>query len=94
MYLRTHRRAPSARPLTIPPRRLQYAFPWSPVRLLPFGSTAESHDFHHARGINAVFTSQFSVLDTVLDTLGGFPEWRRRRTLAAGARNGGLAAVR
>ena len=63
-----------------------YAFPWSPVRLLPFGSTAESHDYHHARGIDAVFTSQFSVLDTVFETLGSFPEWRRRRTLLNAAR--------
>jgi sterol desaturase/sphingolipid hydroxylase (fatty acid hydroxylase superfamily) len=75
-----------------------YAFPWSPVRLLPFGSTAESHDFHHARGIDAVFTSQFAVLDVLLGTLGGFPEWRRRRTaaatLAAGGRSGEGDAAR
>ena len=63
-----------------------YAFPWSPCRLLPFGTTAESHDFHHARGIDAAFASQFALFDVLCGTLGSFPSWRRARTAATLAR--------
>ena len=72
-----------------------FAFPWSPVRLLPFGATAESHDFHHSSVSTGVFSSQFALLDALFETFGAFPEWRRRRTAAVlAARSGANEAAR
>jgi sterol desaturase/sphingolipid hydroxylase (fatty acid hydroxylase superfamily) len=46
-----------------------YDFPWSPVRLLPFGSaTAAGHDFHHSNDGKAIFGSQFHYLDSFFGT--------------------------
>jgi hypothetical protein len=55
-----------------------YSFPWSPVRLLPFGATADGHDFHHSQDKNAMFASQFTVLDCLGGTEGRYQEWRAR----------------
>jgi len=46
-----------------------YDFPWSPCRLLPFGSaTAAGHDFHHSNDGKAIFASQFHFLDSYFNT--------------------------
>jgi sterol desaturase/sphingolipid hydroxylase (fatty acid hydroxylase superfamily) len=46
-----------------------YDFPWSPCRLLPFGSaTAAGHDFHHSNDGKAIFGSQFHYLDSFFGT--------------------------
>jgi sterol desaturase/sphingolipid hydroxylase (fatty acid hydroxylase superfamily) len=46
-----------------------YDFPWSPCRLLPFGSaTAAGHDFHHSNDGRSIFASQFHWLDSYFKT--------------------------
>lgn len=52
-----------------------YAFPWSPVRLLPFGATADGHDYHHTHN-DGIFASQFVWWDWLCGTEGRFHEWR------------------
>jgi len=53
-----------------------YTFPWSPVRLIPFGATVDGHDFHHNQNKDAIFASQFTWWDALLGTDKGFHEWR------------------
>ncbi len=67
-----------------------YAFPWSPVRLLPFGATAEGHDYHHTHN-DGVYASEFEVWDRAGGTTGKFTEWRRAAfaRLASGGGGGG-----
>jgi sterol desaturase/sphingolipid hydroxylase (fatty acid hydroxylase superfamily) len=66
-----------------------YTFPWSPVRLLPFGATTDGHDFHHAHNKDAIFASQYVWWDALCGTDRGFHEWRGK---AAAAREAGAGA--
>ena len=62
-----------------------FAFPWSPMRLLPFGATVEGHTYHHANAGGGIFASEFAVLDAWLGTEGSFQVVRARRLDAADA---------
>lgn len=44
-----------------------FTIPWSPVRLLPFGSSAAAHTWHH-RFNHGMYASQFSFWDALLGT--------------------------
>lgn len=55
-----------------------YAFPLTPVRLLPFGSTAEGHDYHHSKN-DGMLVSEFVWFDVLGHTLGKFQEWKRKK---------------
>lgn len=55
-----------------------YAFPWSPVRLLPFQASVEGHDFHHSHNVG-VYGSQFTWWDRVMGTDRQFLTWRAAR---------------
>jgi sterol desaturase/sphingolipid hydroxylase (fatty acid hydroxylase superfamily) len=49
-----------------------YAFPWSPVRLIPFTSPTEAHDWHHARKITECYSSKLMVYDRMFCTDTGY----------------------
>jgi sterol desaturase/sphingolipid hydroxylase (fatty acid hydroxylase superfamily) len=57
-----------------------YAFPLSPVRLLPFGSTAEGHDHHHAKN-DGMIASEFTIADVLFRSLGTFRGWKAKKYL-------------
>lgn len=63
-----------------------YAFPWSPVRLLPIQACVEGHDYHHTHN-TGVFASQFVWWDRMYGTDRAFLLWRKQR-LDAGERRG------
>lgn len=68
-----------------------YAFPFSPVRLLPFGTTPDGHDFHHSHNVG-VYASMFIFWDRLCGTDKPFLEHLRKKRLAgatAGAGAGG-----
>jgi sterol desaturase/sphingolipid hydroxylase (fatty acid hydroxylase superfamily) len=44
-----------------------YEFPWSPFRLLPFGTSARYHSFHHEKNIGN-YSSMCSIWDTIMGT--------------------------
>ena len=44
-----------------------YEFPWSPIRLLPFGSDATYHDFHHSKNV-CNYSSFMTIWDTIFDS--------------------------
>ena len=44
-----------------------YEFPWSPIRLLPFSSSAQTHDFHHSHNVGN-YSSFFYIWDTIMGT--------------------------
>jgi len=44
-----------------------YNFPWSPLKLLPFSSTPEYHDFHHSHNVGN-FASSFYFWDYICGT--------------------------
>jgi sterol desaturase/sphingolipid hydroxylase (fatty acid hydroxylase superfamily) len=44
-----------------------YEFPWSVFRLLPFGSDATYHDFHHTKNVGN-YSSLMTVWDTIFDS--------------------------
>jgi sterol desaturase/sphingolipid hydroxylase (fatty acid hydroxylase superfamily) len=44
-----------------------FTIPWSPVRLLPFGSSAAAHTWHHRYNLG-MYASQFSFWDALLGT--------------------------
>ncbi len=52
-----------------------FSLPWSPVRLLPWGASAEGHAWHHSH-TDGMFASQFAWLDALLGTDRGFLEWQ------------------
>ncbi len=52
-----------------------YSFPWSPVHLLPFGASADGHDYHHSHN-DGIYGSQFAWWDALCGTEGRFHEWR------------------
>lgn len=58
-----------------------YTFPWSFVRLIPFGATVDGHDFHHNQNNDAIFASQFTWWDALCGTDKGFHEWREHNFL-------------
>jgi len=55
-----------------------YAFPLTPVRLLPFGASAEGHDHHHSKN-DGMIVSQFSWFDVLYDTVGSYGIAKRKR---------------
>ena len=55
-----------------------FSLPWSPVRLLPWGASAEGHAWHHAH-TDGMFASQFAWWDSLLGTDKGFLEWQAAR---------------
>jgi sterol desaturase/sphingolipid hydroxylase (fatty acid hydroxylase superfamily) len=65
-----------------------YTFPWSPVRLLPWGATVDGHDYHHNVDKDAIFASQFTWWDALCDTEGTFHEWRRHVLAGEGKMQG------
>lgn len=54
-----------------------YAFPWSPIRVIPFGSSAEGHDFHHSHN-TGIYATQFELWDYVFGTDKTFKEYMRQ----------------
>ena len=42
-----------------------YEFSWSPFRLLPFSSSAESHNYHHSHN-DGNYGSFFILWDTIM----------------------------
>ena len=44
-----------------------YDFPWSPFRLVPFGTDATYHDYHHSKNVGN-FSSTMTIWDTVFNT--------------------------
>jgi sterol desaturase/sphingolipid hydroxylase (fatty acid hydroxylase superfamily) len=69
-----------------------YAFPWSPVRLLPFQASVEGHDFHHSHNVG-VYASQFVWWDRLMGTDAHFLRWRAGRLDAADAAAAKVAAA-
>lgn len=55
-----------------------FAFPWSPVRLLPFMATPDGHDFHHSHNVG-VYASQFVFWDRVCGTDKAYLEHLRKK---------------
>jgi len=60
-----------------------YNFALSPVRLLPWGTTAPGHDHHHTTN-DGMLASQFTILDVLYRSLGSFPDAKRRTLARAG----------
>jgi sterol desaturase/sphingolipid hydroxylase (fatty acid hydroxylase superfamily) len=60
-----------------------FTFPWSPVRLLPFGSSAAAHAWHHSH-TDGMYASQFSWWDSALGTDVAFRKWEARQLLRKG----------
>ena len=52
-----------------------FTVPWSPVRLLPFGATAEGHAWHHSH-TDGMFASQFAWWDSLLGTDKAYLAWQ------------------
>jgi sterol desaturase/sphingolipid hydroxylase (fatty acid hydroxylase superfamily) len=48
-----------------------YAFPFSPVRLLPFQTSAGGHDYHHSHNVG-MYASQFVFWDRLCRTDGAY----------------------
>lgn len=44
-----------------------YDFPWCPLRLLPFSTSAEYHHYHHSKNIGN-YCSFFTIWDTLCGT--------------------------
>ena len=44
-----------------------YEFPWSIYRVLPFGSDASYHSFHHTKNVGN-YSTWFTIWDTVFDS--------------------------
>lgn len=44
-----------------------YEFPWSPFRLIPFGTDATYHNFHHTKNVGN-YSSFMTVWDTIFDS--------------------------
>lgn len=71
-----------------------YAFPWSPVRLLPswLGLSTDAHDFHHSRN-TGLYASQFTFWDWAMGTDRTYATWLAAQVQAAtsaeGAAKGG-----
>lgn len=65
-----------------------YSFALTPVRLLPFGTTAPGHDHHHSDN-DGMLASQFTLLDVLYRSLGSFPEAKKRSLLARSAADKG-----
>lgn len=55
-----------------------YQFPWNPLHLIPFGTTAEHHYFHHTHNVGN-YSSFFTVLETILGTDQPYIEYVRKR---------------
>lgn len=69
-----------------------YAFPWSPVRLLPaLGASTLGHDWHHSHNAG-VYASQFTWWDAACGTDKAFNEWRAKQESKA-AGEGGLSGT-
>ena len=63
-----------------------YAFPWSPVRLLPgwLGLSTQAHDFHHSHNVG-LYGSQFWLWDAMMGTDRQFKAWEQGRTAVQSA---------
>jgi len=55
-----------------------FNLPWSPVRILPFGSSANAHAWHH-RYFDGMYASQFSFWDSIFATDKGFKVWESKQ---------------
>jgi sterol desaturase/sphingolipid hydroxylase (fatty acid hydroxylase superfamily) len=68
--------------------------PWSPVRCLPWGASAEGHAFHHANTVG-IYASQWGWWDALCGTDAAFLAWaeaEEAKGLAKEAQRGPLAA--
>ncbi|OMJ85738.1 hypothetical protein SteCoe_12865 [Stentor coeruleus] len=55
-----------------------YQFPWSPMHLIPFGTTAEHHYFHHSHNVGN-YSSFFTILETILGTDQPYIDYIRKK---------------
>lgn len=55
-----------------------YEFPWSPYRLLPFASSATSHEWHHSHNVGN-FGSFFRWWDAAFGTDVAFRRWEEKQ---------------
>lgn len=55
-----------------------FTIPWSPVRLLPFGSSSLAHSWHHSH-TDGMYASQFSWWDSIFGTDTKFKAWAKKQ---------------
>ena len=55
-----------------------YEFSWSPFRLLPFGTSATYHDFHHSHNVGN-YSSFFSIWDTIFGSNRVYYKYQQER---------------
>lgn len=69
-----------------------FTFPFSPVRLLPWGASAEGHDYHHSAN-TGMYASQFVFWDRLCGTDKTHIEHLERKAAAAAATVEAVATV-